>query len=1002
MEIREWWYVLAAVLGVVALVGGLFAWRRLGVRPSQKARARELEALGEAGRAIVAAQLNITALCELITEEAGKVIDNSTFQIGLFEDTFYHIYIWVIDGVRQPERTFDLSQNKGLVGWIRESKQPLLVRDFPNEIEQLPARPVYISPTPPRSALFIPLISGDEVVGVLAAQHAQPHRFNYDDLRRLMIVSNQAAAAIANARLYEQERTRAAHLDLVGQIARQVNAIQDLEELFNQVVLLTRRTFGFHPVSVFGMDPLSGEAVIQASSAENIRPGLVRLAPGRGLIGTAVATRQTTLSNNTQKDRRFLAMLELPVEDPTTGTRSEMVVPLVVDDELLGVLDVHSPQVGAFRRAERIVLQALAAQTAIAIHKARQFAIQREQAWITIAQLQMAEALGRSADLEEVMTAVTRLTPLLVGVNQCAILLWDQEQAVYQGGAVYGGVEQAAGDFGQVQLALGDWKALDAVHVGHEKLVTQQWPRILRPFLSGGQMSLYPLMAKANLLGVMIVAEPENAPIPAAQLILTPPSTRREELLRNIAGQAAQAIENAQLHVAQQEEAWVNTALLQVAEAVNSLIDLNEILDTIVRLVPMLVGVDSCLVLFWEKDRQHFRAGPSYGLTEMGRGLLTTFEIDRSEFPNMAVDDSPAAPESVVYTVQLPTWLATVLGTNVAMALPLVARGSLVGALVVGPSANERPLSGRRLNILTGIAQQAAVAVVNDHLYQESAERSRMEQELTVARRIQASLLPAGAPPVPGCSVAGHWQAARQVSGDFYDYLALPKDQWGIAVADVADKGVPAAIFMTLSRTVLRAVAFNRSDPAGTLERVNDILLNDSQSDLFVTLFYAIWQPDTQTLLYANGGHNPPLLVHADGQCEWLTGKGIALGVLPDVQIEEKRARLTPGDVVLFYTDGVTEAMNEDYDEFGLERLQVAARGLREQDAAGIVAGITHAVRDHAGSTPQSDDITLVVLKRENTTSVMRDMDQLAAEIGAQWRGTPSAVDAVREQRREL
>jgi sigma-B regulation protein RsbU (phosphoserine phosphatase) len=323
-------------------------------------------------------------------------------------------------------------------------------------------------------------------------------------------------------------------------------------------------------------------------------------------------------------------------------------------------------------------------------------------------------------------------------------------------------------------------------------------------------------------------------------------------------------------------------------------------------------------------------------------------------------------PSDIVYTVRLPAWLKTVLEAPAAHALPLHAQGRLVGAMIVGmPTANSHPLSIRRLSILNGIAQQAATAVVNNQLYKESADRARMQQELNVARDIQASFLPEGSPDIPGCDVASLWQAARQVSGDFYDFLPRADGTWGIVIADVADKGVPAALFMALSRTILRTVGFNRRDPADVLMRVNRIISIDAESDLFVTVFYAVWDPNTKRISFANGGHNPPILLNAKGESRLLKVPGIALGVLPDINLKTHSAHLQPGDTLILYTDGVTEAVNEDFDEYGMERLYLTARAVRKQSAQSIVQTIRDSIQDHAGETPQFDDVTLVVLKRE-------------------------------------
>lgn len=956
----SWPSISFAILIGALLLSAYILMRRYQSRRQLLRRVDELEALSAAGRAIVAAELDMMALCALIADESGKVIDTNTFQIGTFEDHLYRILYWRINGQNQETpRVFDLNENPGVVGWVRDSRQPLLVYDFQREMDQLPARPRYISATPPRSAIFIPLISGEETIGILAAQHEQPNRFDEEDLRRLMILANQAAAAIAHAQLFAEERKRAAHLQLVGQIARQLNNVQELEEIFAQVVQLTQETFGFHPVSIFLIDQEAGGLVLQASSDEQLSAAGILLPVGQGLIGRAVAEQQTVIGNNIGEDGRFISQIDAFPFSHVPETRAEMAVPLLVNGEVLGVLDVQSPSLGVFAMADKSTLEALAAEVAIAIEKARQLNRQQIQAWITTAQLQIAEAIGRAGDLDELTTVVARLTSLLAGTPLCGLLVWDNDYELYRPASFYA---EHAGNFQpQVTLSIGDWPALDAVHVGQQMMTTTQAPAWLVKCLPErpSQLTLIPMRAASRAVGILLVQPDENAPAATQH--------QWEELLSNVASQAAQAVESAQLRTAQQEEAWVNTALLQVAEAVNSLIDLNEILNTIVRLVPLLVGVKSTLILIWDESRQLFYPGPSYGVSAMGRGLLETLQVDRDEVNALAAQVAGAfSPTSAYYSLKLPDWLRKAMGSNYAHAFPLNARGRLVGILIVGePPAHGRSFSPRRMNILNGIAHQAATAVVNNQLYKESAERSRLEQELSVAHEIQASLIPHGSPEIPGCTVASFWQAARQVSGDFYDFLALPDGRWGIVIADVADKGVPAALFMALSRTVLRTVAFNRDDPAQVLMRTNRIIDSDTQTDLFVTVFYAVWDPAKQVLVYANGGHNPPLLLQKKGNPQLLKGSGIALGVLPDVTIDQHAIRLRPGDTLIFYTDGVTEAMNEDYDEFGLHRLRVVAENNRKRSAQEIVQEITRAVHMHAGDTAQSDDLTLVVLKRE-------------------------------------
>lgn len=945
----------ALLLGSLAL-SSYILWRRYLSRRMLMQRVTELEDLSAAGRAIVASELDVKALCALIAQEAGKVIDNQTFQVGVFEGDYYEILFWTINGRQQPTpNTFDLSEETGIVGWVRSSQQALLVKDFQKQADELPAHPRYISETPPRSAIFIPLISGDNVLGIIAAQSHQPNRFSHEDLRRLMILANQAAAAIANAQLFAQAEMRAAHLELVRKIARQVNAVQDLEEIFSQVVHLTEEMFGFYAVHIFGIDTLTGVIEIKASSSTAAPQGL-RLQPGQGLVGTAVAAQQTIIVNNTNEDSRYFAPEH---NDPT---RSEIAIPLLVNQHVVGVLDVHSNRVGAFTSAEQTVLEALAAEVASAIHKARQLAEEQERAWLTTAQLQVAAAIATSDDLDTITTAVTRLTAMLLGTEMCALLLWHEEIAEYRCAALHT-YRKRQTDLHQQHFAIGQWSALDAAHIGQETLTTRNLPASVRQCLPRKgihTLHLVPLKAKNQIIGILLTDDPKVSSAGK--------QARQIELLQNIADQTGRALENAYLRLAQQEEAWVNTALLQVAEAVNSRIELNEILITIVRLAPMLVGVESIVILVWNEERQQFEVGPSHGINAMALGLMETLEISPDDMPSFTdgTETDIAPTRSSAYTLQSRPWLEKVLGTPHAHIIPLHARRRLVGVMLVG--THGRALAARRLNILHGIAHQAATAVVNNQLYHEAAERDRLAQELRVAHQIQASLIPPGNPEIPGCSVASYWQAARTVSGDFYDFIPLRDGNWGIIIADVADKGIPAALFMALTRTILRTVAFNRSDPGDVLMRVNEIINSEAQSDLFITVFYGIWQPDSQTLVYANGGHNPPMLLDSHGGYRLLEGSGIALGVLPDITIESRHIHLASNDILLLYTDGVTEAVNEDFDEFGLERMRMAAMRANNSHAPGIMQAITSSIDDHAGDTAQFDDITLVVLKRHPTT----------------------------------
>lgn len=239
-----------------------------------------------------------------------------------------------------------------------------------------------------------------------------------------------------------------------------------------------------------------------------------------------------------------------------------------------------------------------------------------------------------------------------------------------------------------------------------------------------------------------------------------------------------------------------------------------------------------------------------------------------------------------------------------------------------------------------------------------------LQNELDVAAKIQQSILPDKFPHVDGCEVFGCMEAARNVGGDFFDVIRLDKGCIGLAVADVSDKGVPAALFMMSSRTLLKGAAVGIGEPGPVLSEVNDLLNETNDAAMFVTVFYGVYDPSTRVLTFANGGHNPPLVVHADGSSEELelTG-GIALGAVPQCGYDQASVQLGPGDTVVFFTDGVTEAINASDEEFGLEAVQALFRDGDIRSAREAAERILQAVRDFAGETPQFDDLTCMALR---------------------------------------
>ncbi len=263
------------------------------------------------------------------------------------------------------------------------------------------------------------------------------------------------------------------------------------------------------------------------------------------------------------------------------------------------------------------------------------------------------------------------------------------------------------------------------------------------------------------------------------------------------------------------------------------------------------------------------------------------------------------------------------------------------------------------------------MAVTSARLHQRTegeVKRQALERELAIGRKMQLSLLPQFTPKIPGWQFGSYYQSAWQVGGDFYDFIRFEDDpsKLCLVIADVTGKGVPAALYMAVARTLIRAETSKEHSPARVLQRVNELIIADNRSPLFLSVLYAILDVETGVLRYASAGHDPPLCLRRDnGTVEALPAAGFLLGAFKGAAFEEQAAVLANGDALLLYTDGISEARDAQRGFFGEARLKAAFAAAGECTAGEIVQGLVTAVDQFTGSVDQADDLTLVVAKRE-------------------------------------
>jgi len=302
--------------------------------------------------------------------------------------------------------------------------------------------------------------------------------------------------------------------------------------------------------------------------------------------------------------------------------------------------------------------------------------------------------------------------------------------------------------------------------------------------------------------------------------------------------------------------------------------------------------------------------------------------------------------------------------------VPLASQGELIGLLALGPHLKGEAYTQEERSMLDTLAPQVAPALRVAQMVQEQQEqvreRERIEQELRTAQAIQRAFLPKDVPALPGWQLVPYYQPAREVGGDFYDFLPFEDGRLGLVIGDVTDKGIPAALVMTATRTMLRTAAQGIFSPSEVFARVNDLLYAETPPGMFVTCFYAVLDPRSGWLHYANAGHDLPYRRH-NGSISELRATGMPLGMMPGTRYDDHEVTLAPGDSVLFYSDGLVEAHNRQREMFGLPRLKMLLE--EHADGASFINFLLSELKSFTGEGwEQEDDVTLVGLHRASTS----------------------------------
>lgn len=430
-----------------------------------------------------------------------------------------------------------------------------------------------------------------------------------------------------------------------------------------------------------------------------------------------------------------------------------------------------------------------------------------------------------------------------------------------------------------------------------------------------------------------------------------------------------------------ERELEVLRALAQISEQLNSSIDIQAALESTLRTLLKVMNLQTGWVSMLAES--HLSADPAGDFPAHGfklaaaYGLPPGLEHDECRFLRqppacrcqlLLIKGRLTRPVNIVECSRLRDSLRAA-GNNQGLffhaSVPLISEGRPVG-LINAASVEWQFLNHADLHFLSAVSALLVKALERAHFYEVAeARRMRLEKELQIAREVQVGLMPRKMPAIPGFGLAGAWHPAREVAGDLYNIFHLDGDRWGIVIGDVSDKGTAAALYMAMAHSLILSGMLRHKNPAAVLVEVNQTILRQSSSGMYVTVFLGVLNTKKQTLRYANAGHNPPLLRRASRAIEPLPPTGAALGVFEELDIDTATITLRAGDALVLYTDGVTEAwhpqLKKDYGEDHLAAAISNAPG----DAVEILAHLEADLNAFTEGAPEQDDVTILVLARD-------------------------------------
>jgi PAS domain S-box-containing protein len=863
---------------------------------------------------------------------------------------------------------------------------------YGQEISALPSKEEHL--------LYAPLTARNGMIGMMMVSRSDKSPFAEDDLRFFENLVHQGSSAINNARLFEETHRNLNELAILYEASAAISTIWNTQTVLNTLIQQMVHAIDMSSGHIASWDKTRNTGTIQAKFlVDETTPPERRVKPGSTF---ALAERPALLTAINQQ-RPTVFQVSNPLLDEAErqkmenyGCQSLLLVPLVVKGETIGWTELWETRQGRIFTTDEVRLaRALANQVAVALENAQYLEQTQQTLDETTALFQVASALASTQDSQTIMSTVLREYLNVLGLKQgralifdfetkCSIVKFDIQDERSSAHAKDGTAlaEDVYGDLEGRQIPLEKNPIYERLMRTHRPVKIEDtqaaWlvPDLAssknHPSLGGGwagpgalSMLVIPIQIWEEIVGALVVEDTRCKRVF---------DEREISLGQTMADQLGVALQNAQLYESEYQRREQAETLREVSSVVSSSLNLNEVLKRIMNQLGRVVKYDRAAIHLVEGERRRIIAGRGFPNLERIIGLTFVIKPDDNQ------------PESIVINSRAPLVIGNVSETHITfsnpphehtkswMGVPLIARDKVIGLISID-RAEDNAYQEEDVQLAMAFANHAAIALENARLYE--LEVRELESELEIAHGIQETLLPQFVPQVSGLQISGRSLPARQIGGDFFHFFAVGQDELGVAIGDVSGKGIPAALYMAAAITAIDTKIGDSLAPAELLNHLNFTLYNRLQENkmnvgLQIATFAPLASSDGSNgaqqargslMTVASGGMIAPIGATAHG-CRFLPVSGFPIGSFsPEEKYHEDMFLLDPFTTIIFTSDGIVEAQNENGELFGFDRLEDAINEIISvRDAEAIAEHIIQVATDFTGGAEQVDDMTVVVV----------------------------------------